>query len=349
LVGGSSKKAIYAALFGNLGIAVSKLVAAIFTGSTTMWAETYHSFSDTINQLLLLLGIRASKKKVDERHPFGHGKEQFFWSFVVSTLIFGISGILSLEQGLGSLLGHGLHKLENLPISYAILALSFAFEANALRIAFGLFKKAIEDRGDKLSLSTIIAEFKESKDTSILTVMVEDSAALLGIIIAAAALSLSDITENMAYDAIGSLLIGLVLMTFAFFLARENKDLLIGESISRRDYKRIQNAVIKIPEVNKIISIRTMHLAAEDVLIAIEVNLVDNLDTDEIESIIDKIENKVKEVIPYAASSKIYVELETVVDITWILENRLEYTNIMIYRKTFRKHEKRKLSHIINP
>jgi divalent metal cation (Fe/Co/Zn/Cd) transporter len=105
-------------------------------------------------------------------------------------------------------------------------------------------------------------------------------------------------------------LIGLVLMTFAFFLARENKDLLIGESISRRDYKRIQNALTKIPEVIKIISICTMHLAAEDVLIVIEVNLVDNLDTDEIESIIDKIENKVKEVIPYAATSKICVEPE---------------------------------------
>jgi len=114
----------------------------------------------------------------------------------------------------------------------------------------------------------------------------------------------------MVYDAIGSLLIGLVLMTFAVFLARENKDLLIGESISKRDYKRIFNIVSEVPEVNKIISIRTMHLAPEDVLIAIEVSLVDNLDTDSIETIIDKIEGKVKEVIPYAIPSKIYVELE---------------------------------------
>src|SRR5690349_5039805 len=103
--GSTSKTAVYAALFGNLGIAISKLTAALLTGSTSMWAETYHSFSDTLNQILLLLGIKTSKKKGTERHPFGYGKEQFFWSFIVATLIFGISGVLSLEQGFGSLLG----------------------------------------------------------------------------------------------------------------------------------------------------------------------------------------------------------------------------------------------------
>lgn len=308
--GSSSKTAVYAALFGNLGIAISKLIAALLTGSTSMWAETYHSFSDTLNQILLLLGIRTSKKKGTERHPFGYGKEQFFWSFIVATLIFGISGVLSLEQGFGSLLGSEAHKLENVTISYLILAISFVFEGNALRIALGLFKNTIEDRGEKFTILSVIKEFKESKDTSILTVVVEDSAALLGIAIAATALYLSDITGNLMYDAVGSLLIGCTLMAFAFFLARENKELLIGESISKRDYKLLFNSVSGISEVNKIISIRTMHLAPEDVLIAIEVSLIDNLDTDTIELIIDKIENKVKQVIPYAVSSKIYVELE---------------------------------------
>ena len=308
--GSSSKKAIYAALFGNLGIAVSKLIAALLTGSASMWAETYHSFSDTFNQILLLVGIKTSKKQVTERHPFGFGKEQFFWSFIVATLIFGISGILSLEQGLGSIFGTEIHKLENLSISYIILAISFVFEANALRIAFGFFKKSIEDKGENLTIKTMIQEFKDSKDTSILTVIVEDSAALLGIVIAGTALYLSDVTGNLIFDAIGSLLIGCVLMAFAFFLARENKDLLIGESISKRDYELVYKAVSNIPEVNKVISIRTMHLATEDVLIALEVSLVDNLDTDSIELVIDHIENKIKQVIPYAVSSKIYVELE---------------------------------------
>ena len=310
MVGGGSKRAVYAALFGNLGIAISKLIAALLTGSTSMWAETYHSFSDTFNQVLLLIGIRTSKKQVSEKHPFGHGKEQFFWSFVVATLIFGISGVMSLEQGFSSLFGGVPHQLENLSITYVILAISFVFEANALRIAFGIFKKGIDERGEKLNFSTVIIEFKESKDTSVLTVMVEDSAAILGIIIAGTAVYLSDITGNTAYDAIGSLLIGVVLMIFAFFLARENKDLLIGEAMSRRDYTAIYKVVSKIPQVNKIISVRTMHFAPEDVLIALEVSLVDDLNTDAIELVIDDIEKKVKQVIPYAISSKIYVEVE---------------------------------------
>jgi cation diffusion facilitator family transporter len=307
---GSSKKAVYAALFGNLGIAVSKLVAALFTGSTSMWAETFHSFSDTLNQILLLVGIRTSKKRVSERHPFGYGKEQFFWSFVVSMLIFGISGFISLERGITSLLSTQSHQIENITINYAILAISFVFEANSLRIAFLLFKKTIEARGDQFNFSTLFGEFKESKDTSVLTVLVEDTSALIGIAVAALALFLTQITGNRVFDSIGSLIIGIILMAFAIFLARENKELLIGESISRRDRRRIIDLVSKIPEVNRIISIRSMHLAPEDVLIAIEVSLVDNLDTDKIESVIDNIENKVREIIPYANLSKIYVEPE---------------------------------------
>lgn len=305
---GSSKKAVYAALFGNLGIAISKLVAAILTGSTSMWAETYHSFSDTLNQILLLIGIRTSKKRVSERHPFGYGKEQFFWSFIVSMLIFGISGFISLERGVVSLLNPQSHQIDNISISYIILAISFVFEANALRIAFSLFKKTIAERGNRLTFSSLTKEFKESKDTSVLTVLVEDTSALIGIAVAAAALFLTQVTGNRIFDSIGSLIIGLILMAFAVFLAKENKELLIGESISRRDYRRITAIVSKIPEVNRIISIRSMYLATDDVLIAIEVSLVDNLDTDKIEFVIDNIENKVREIIPYADPSKIYVE-----------------------------------------
>ncbi|MGN6348435.1 MAG: cation diffusion facilitator family transporter, partial [Candidatus Nitrosocosmicus sp.] len=141
-------------------------------------------------------------------------------------------------------------------------------------------------------------------------VFVEDTSALIGIAVAVLALFLAQITGNRIFDYIGSLIIGLILMAFAVFLARENKELLIGESISRRDYRRITALISKIPEVNRIISIRSMHLAPEDVLIAIEVSLIDNLDTDKIESVIDNIENKVREIIPYANLSKIYVEPE---------------------------------------
>jgi cation diffusion facilitator family transporter len=304
-----SKKAVYAALFGNLGIALSKLITAIFTGSIALWAETLHSFSDTINQILILIGIKTSSKAASERHPFGHGKEQFFWSFIVATMIFGISGILSVEQGFGTIFGKE-HHIENVNLSYIILTISAVFEGNALRVALYLFKQTIEARGEKVSFSTLVKEFQESKDPSILTVIVEDSAALLGIVIAGISISLSETTRNTIFDGIGSLCIGVVLMVFAFFLAKENKALLIGEAISRKDYKRIDDLVHEIPEVNRIISMRTMHFAAEDVLVAIEVSLVDGLNTDEIESVIDHIEQKVKQIIPYINPSKIYVEVQ---------------------------------------
>ena len=306
-----SKKAVYAALAGNLGIAIAKLIAAIITGSTAMLAETLHSFSDTFNQVLLLVGIKTSTKTATERHPFGYGKEQFFWSFIVATMIFGISGILSLEQGFNSLLGGKMHyHIENVNISYIILAISTIFEGNALRVALVLSKHAIEARGEKIGITALFKEFQESKDPSILTVLVEDSAALLGIIIAGLGIFFSSLTGNTIYDAISSLFIGSILMAFAFFLAKENKALLIGESISRRDYKKIVRLIKELPEVNRILSLRTMHFGPQDVLVTIEVNLVDGLDTDKIESVIDTIEQKVKQAIPYVNPSKIYVELE---------------------------------------
>jgi len=298
----SSKKAVYAALFGNLGIAIAKLIAAILTGSTAMFAETLHSISDTFNQVLLLIGIKTSTKAATEQHPFGYGKEQFFWSFVVATMLFGISGILSLQQGFGSLLSR-IHHIQNADVSYVILAISAAFEANALRVALLLAKESIEARGDKLSLNTLVQEFRESKDPSVITVMVEDSAALLGIVVAGIGIFFSEATGDTIYDSLSS-------VAFAYFLAKENKALLIGESISRKDYNKIVKLVNEIPDVNRIITMRTMHFAPEDVLVTIEVNLIDGLDTDKIESVIDNIEQKVKQAIPYINTAKVYVEVE---------------------------------------
>lgn len=305
----SSKKAVYAALFGNLGIAIAKLIAAILTGSTAMFAETLHSISDTFNQVLLLFGIKTSTKAATEQHPFGYGKEQFFWSFVVATMLFGISGILSLQQGFGSLLSR-MHHIQNADVSYVILAISAAFEANALRVALLLAKESIEARGDKISLNTLVQEFQESKDPSVITVMVEDSAALLGIVVAGIGIFFSEATGDTTYDSLSSVAIGCILMAFAYFLAKENKALLIGESISRKDYNKVVKLVNEIPDVNRIITMRTMHFAPEDVLVTIEVNLVDGLDTDKIESVIDNIEQKVKQAIPYINPAKVYVEVE---------------------------------------
>lgn len=305
----ASKKAVYAALFGNLGIAITKFIAAIFSGSASMWAEAYHSSSDTFNQVLLLFGMKTSTKAPSYRHQFGYGRELFFWSFIVATMLFGISGILSLEQGAASFL-RGSHILENVQLSYIILAIAFGFEANALRIALKQFTKEIREKGEKVRFSSMIEHFKESKDTALLTVVVEDSAALLGIMVAAIGIFLSDITGNSIYDAISSIAIGGILMFFAFFLARENRGLLIGESITAREYKKIVRLIKDIPEVKKIVSMRTMHLGPEDILVGVQVNLVDNLDTDKIEVLTDQIEQKIMQVIPHTNREHIFVELE---------------------------------------
>lgn len=304
-----STKAVYAALFGNLGIAITKFIAAFFSGSAAMWAEAYHSSSDTVNQILLLIGIKISKKPPTFLHPFGFGKSQFFWSFVVATMIFGISGVLALEQGISSLMHEGYHT-ENHTINYIVLAIAAGFEGNALRIAFVQFKNEIKKHGNKVNVNTLFSEFKESKDPTILTVIVEDSAALLGIAIAAVGIFLTDVTGNSIYDAIGSLGIGVLLMFFAFFLARENRGLLIGESVSSYTYKKILQTINELKEVNKIVTMKTMHLSPHEILIGIEVNLIDGLDTDEIESITDKIENKIMEIIPETKKEYIFVEIE---------------------------------------
>ncbi|WP_415283302.1 cation diffusion facilitator family transporter [Candidatus Nitrososphaera sp. FF02] len=274
-----------------------------------MYAEAYHSASDTFNQVLLLIGIKTSAKAASERHQFGYGKEAFFWSFIVATMLFGVSGVLSMQHGFSSLFGEA-HHIENANISYVVLAISFVFEINALRIAYKLFKQTIEARGEKVNMQTLVKEFKESKDPTIITVMVEDTAALLGIVIAGVGIFLSDITGNSIFDAISSLAIGTILMAFAFFLARENRGLLVGESISKGEYTRIMEAVTAIPEVKAIVSMRTMHLGTEDVIIGMEVNLSDGLDKARIESTIVEIEKKVKQAVPYAKDQHIFIEVQ---------------------------------------
>ena len=304
-----STRAVYAALFGNLGIAVTKFIAAIFSGSTSMWAESYHSASDTVNQILLLVGIKSSQKPATFLHQFGFGKSQFFWSFVVATLIFGISGILSFEQGISSLLGES-HDFENPTVNYIVLTIAAVFEGNALRIAFIQFKKSIEERGEKISFGALINEFRNSKDPTILTVMVEDSAALLGIGIAALGIFLTDITGNTVYDAISSIIIGGLLMSFAFFLAKENRGLLLGESITPKQYKEIIRVVRNLKEVDRVVNMKTMHLGPKDILVGIEVHIVDKLNTDQIELITNKIEDEIIKVIPESRKDFIYVEIQ---------------------------------------
>jgi len=227
------KKAVIAALFGNLGIALFKLVAALIGGSSSMLAESYHSFSDTLNQVLLLYGLKRSRKEPDELHPFGHGKEQFFWSFMVAIILFGIAGTLSVREGYHKFLHP--EPISHIGLAYLAIVVGLIFESFAFRIAVSNIKKAMKTEQHR----NFIEAIKRSKDPTTLTVFFEDSLAIAGLLIAAIAITLVRMTGILIIDAIASIAIGVLLMIFAFFLAFETKKMLVGEAVTPLKRRRI--------------------------------------------------------------------------------------------------------------
>ncbi len=298
---GGSSKAVYAALFGNFCITVLKFIAAFFSGSSSMLAEAYHSVTDTFNQVFLLIGIKRSRKKPTKLHPYGYGKEQFFWAFVVSMLLFGIAGVMSIMEGYNKL--RHPEPIGHVYLSLIVLCIAFVFEGYALLVAGKQLKKEMK----KEQMRSIMAAIKHSKDPTVLTVVFEDTLALVSISIAAIAIGLTHYTGNGIYDAVASLIIGSLLMVFALVLAGETKHLLIGESISNHKRKKIVREIGRMKHVNEVLDFRTMHLSPEETLVTMEVNLKDELVTDEVEKIINRIEVKVRKVLPKA---KCYVEAE---------------------------------------
>jgi cation diffusion facilitator family transporter len=302
-----SKKAVLAALFGNLGIAVFKLFAAIISGSSTMLAEAYHSISDTFNQVLLLYGLRKSKKPADECHRFGYGKEQYFWSFMVAIFLFGIAGTLSVREGYHKL--QHPEPLQNIWLAYLAILVGIIFEGFALRVAFlNIRREKHEERHENY-----MEAVRHSKDPTTLTVLFEDSLALVGLTIAAAAITVVHFTGVLIIDAIASITIGVLLMVFAVFLAYETKKLLVGEAVTPRKRIRILGCINAFREVNHVISMKSMHLSPTDVLVALEINYADDLTIDQLEEVNDRIEGAIKEILPEA---RIYLEAENRGDIS---------------------------------
>jgi cation diffusion facilitator family transporter len=295
------KKAVIAALFGNLAIATFKFAAAFISGSASMLAEAYHSISDTFNQVLLLYGLKKSKKPPDRFHPFGHGKEQFFWSFVVAIILFGIAGVLSLREGYHKL--QHPHPISHLGLNYLAIAVGLLFDGIALRIAVKSVKKEMKQEEH----SSFIDAVRHSKDPTTVTVLVEDSLALIGLLIAAAGITLVHLTGIMVFDAVASILIGILLMVFALFLASETRKLLIGEAVTPRRRKEILGCIESHDQVGRVLSLKTMHLSTEDVIVAVEINYKDGLTVDELEDVNDTIEKKIKAFIPNA---RVYLEAE---------------------------------------
>ena len=295
--------AVLGALFANGLITVLKFVAAVMTGSSGMMAESLHSLADTTNQVFLLLGLRFYKKPASEKHPFGYGKERFFWSFIAAVFIFGVGATYAIYEGIVKL-SHP-HPPENLSWAYWVLGISFVLEAGSIGLA--IYQEVGEARHEGMTFAEYL---RESKDPTAKTVLFEDSAALLGIVIAAAGLWL---TEHHAgpgggayWDGVASITIGVVLAIVAFVLARSSKGLLLGEAATEKAREAIRKAILSHPNVSEVIELLTMHLAPKQILINAHVNFNDDLKTDDIEQTINEIEDKIKAAEPMV--DKIFLE-----------------------------------------
>ena len=296
----SSKKAVYAALAGNFLIAVTKFAAAAYTGSSAMLSEAIHSLVDTGNQGLLLHGMRRSQQPADERHPFGYGMELYFWAFIVAILIFAVGAGVSLYEGIIKLLDP--HPITNPLVNYVVLALAMVFEGFAWWIAFGEFRRSKGPLG-------YFAAVRESKDPAIFTVLFEDSAAMLGLVVAFVALALGQATGIDEFDAIGSILIGVILAVTAALLAYESKALLIGESASPQVIAGLTDLAAEQWGVARVNELLTMHMAPRQVLVNLSLDFENNLTADEVEMVVSRLETRMREAFPEV--TRVFIEAQS--------------------------------------
>ncbi len=294
-----SKNVIFAALAGNTLIAVTKFVAAFFTGSSAMLSEAIHSLVDTGNQGLLLYGMKQAKRPADKEFPFGHGKEIYFWSFVVAILIFALGGGISVYEGIH----HILHPQPptNPLINYLVLGLAIIFEGAAWLFALREFRQTKGDNG-------YIKAINRAKDPSVLVVLFEDSAALLGLLVALVGITLTHLTGHMSFDGTASILIGFILIGTALWLARETKGLLIGESADPQIVAEIDRIVQKSDIVERVNEILTMHMGPDFILVTMSVDFVDETSADQVERQIAAFDLIIKERFPKV--KRVFIEAE---------------------------------------
>lgn len=292
-----SKLPIYGALFANLLIAIMKFVAAAFTGSSAMLSEGIHSSVDSGNQLLLLLGISRSKKPADETHPFGYGKEVYFWTLIVAVLIFGIGGGMSVYEGIAHL--QHPSPLKDPTWNYWVLGGAIIFEGISFAIAIRHFNKARAGNG-------FFKELGESKDPTLFAVIYEDAAALLGLIIALAGVYLSHALQNPMIDGISSIIIGLVLAVVAIILVIESRHLLVGERARPALVKSTHELVKNYPGVKNAHPPLTMQMAPREVLMVLNIHFDEALSGEKVVDIIDELEVQIREKHPEV--TRLYVE-----------------------------------------
>ncbi|MEO7057780.1 MAG: cation diffusion facilitator family transporter [Caldimonas sp.] len=292
-----SKLAVYAAIGANVAIAVAKFVGAAATGSSAMLSEGIHSVVDTGNGLLLLVGLHRAGLPADPTHPFGHGKELYFWSLIVAVLIFGVGGGVSIYEGILHLMSPP--RLEDPGWSYAILGGSFLFEGASLAIAVRQFLGAIAGAPFWKSL-------RDSKDPSLYTVMAEDSAALAGLAAAGLGIWASHSLGMPSLDAVASIVIGLILCAVSTLLIVQSRKLLVGEAVAPETAKRIRAIAQAESSVYRAGWPMTMHLGPDDVLLALDVEFCQGADAEAVMRAIDRIEQAVRAQVPEVG--RIYIE-----------------------------------------
>ena len=292
-------KVIIAALIGNTLISITKFTAAFITGSSAMLSEGIHSLVDTGNQVLLLHGLKQAKKPADEHFPFGHGKEIYFWSFIVAILIFALGGGISIYEGIQ----HILHPkpITNPMINYIVLGLAMLFEGGAWYFAFREFSSVKGKRG-------YIEAIQRAKDPSIFVVLFEDSAAMLGLLVAFCGIALAQWTGYLYFDGAASIIIGLILVGTAIWLAHETKGLLIGESANRHVIDGIRSILNTHATTEHVNEVLTMHMGPDFVLANISIDFHDELTAEEIEIAVAEMDKLIKN--KYPQIKRIFIEAE---------------------------------------
>lgn len=296
----ASKRVIYAALIGNGLIAVTKFVASSFTGSSAMLSEAIHSVVDTGNQGLLLFGLHRSRRPADASHPFGYGPELYFWAFVVAILIFAIGAGVSIFEGVQKILHP--HDITDAYINFIVLGLAIVFESGSLYVALKEFNK---QRGNEVFVRALMA----SKNPAVFTVLFEDIAAMVGLVVALAGLLLTEWLGLAWLDGAASVLIGLVLALTAAFLAYETKALLIGEAASPELQSGVSEIVGAATQVRGINELRTMHMSPDDVLLALSLDFKDDQSAGVVEETIYVLEMAIKSRFPEI--KRLFIEVQS--------------------------------------
>lgn len=289
MAAGGSKTVIFAAIAGNTAIAITKFVAAAMTGSSAMLSEGVHSLVDTGNGLLLLWGIRQAALPPNDQHPFGRGKELYFWTLIVAVLIFALGGGISAYEGIIHLLDP--HPATNPTINYIVLGLAFVFEGAAWWVAYVEFNKARGERG-------YIQAVRESKDPTTFTVLLEDSAAMLGLIVAFLGIFLGHSLGIPQLDGIASVVIGMILCGVAVFLAYECKGLLIGEGVDGATRDSINRVVAADSAITRLVRALSMHLGPADVLLTLEIEFRSDLSAASTAAAIDRLDKAIRALHP---------------------------------------------------